>query len=622
MSQNKSRTLIRLRHRVQLAAAAAKYALRRGADAINAMQRVFMALSIVASFACVISLVIHVGYEHNAADYSLISHLMHIIQAIFCINVIFSYTLNIKATLQSARTIKWIVDIAVLLTLIPLIYPQPAKPWLPWLESVLYSNIFLYGTLAAYSIVTICYAIFRCVDRRTNPSLLLSLSFAVFIVIGTLLLMLPKSTNNGISFIDAFFVSTSAVCVTGLTPVDVSSTFTPLGLAVLALLIQTGALGVMTFTSFFALFFSGSASIFSQLMLRDVIYSKSLNSLIPTLLYILAFTISIEAVGAVLVFLSVHGTLGMDLTDEIVFSAFHSLSAFCNAGFSNLPDGMASPLLLGRNNSIYWITTFLIVAGSIGFPILVNTKDAITESVRRSIAHLRNKPEAPRTVHPFNMNTRIVLFTFMFLFLVGTAVFFILEYSNSLAGMSFGEKLTQSVFNSAVPRSAGFSSVNPAGFLNVTLVMVLFLMWVGGGSQSTGGGVKVNTLAAIWLNLRAIVTGTPSVTAYGRRIAVGSIRRANAVVAISIFSYFALSFMLLGLESDLPARAVLFESCSALFTVGSSLGITPLLSEPSEVLLCIAMFLGRVGIISLLTGVVDRKPKSGATFPTDNIIIN
>lgn len=604
------------------ASIAARYVLRRGADAIDTMRRIFMSFSILASFVCIIALVIHVGYEHNVSDYRLLSHVMHAVQAIFCINVIFSYTLNIKDTLKSTRTIKWIVDIAVLLTLLPLIYPHPAKPWLPWLEAILYSNIFLYGVLAAYSVVTICYSVFRLIDRRTNPSLLLSLSFAVFIIIGTLLLMLPKSTNNGISFIDAFFVSTSAVCVTGLTPVDVSATFTPLGLAILALLIQTGALGVMTFTSFFALFFSGSASIFSQLMLRDVIYSRSLNSLIPTLLYILMFTISVEAVGAALVFWSVHGTLGMELSDEIVFSAFHSLSAFCNAGFSNLPDGMASPLLLGHNNSIYWITTFLIIAGSIGFPILVNTKDAIKERFKRFVARLRNKPQAPRTVHPFNMNTRIVLFTFMLLFVVGTAVFFILEYSNSLAGMSFAEKLTQSAFNSAVPRSAGFSSVNPAGFLNVTLVMVLFFMWIGGGSQSTGGGIKVNTLAAIWLNLRAIVTGNPNVTAYGRRIAVGSIRRANAVVAISIFSYFILSFMLLGIESDLPARAVLFEACSALFTVGSSLGITSQLSEVSEILLCIAMFLGRVGIISLLTGVVDHKPKSGATFPDDNIIIN
>ncbi|MDE5685949.1 MAG: potassium transporter, partial [Paramuribaculum sp.] len=200
--------------------------------------------------------------------------------------------------------------------------------------------------------------------------------------------------------------------------------------------------------------------------------------------------------------------------------------------------------------------------------------------------------------------------------------FFILEYSNSLAGMSLSEKITQSVFNSAVPRSAGFSSVSPAGFLNVTLVAIMFLMWAGGGAQSTGGGIKVNTLAVIWLNLRAIVTGSPRVTAYRRTIAVGSIRRANAVVAISIFSYFLLSFLLLGLEPKIPTRILLFESCSALFTVGSSLGATPLLSVPSKLLLCVAMFLGRVGIISLLMGVVRTNPQTTAHYPSDSIIIN
>lgn len=396
----------------------------------------------------------------------------------------------------------------------------------------------------------------------------------------------------------------------------------PLGLSVLALLIQFGALGVMTFTSFFALFFSGSASIYSQLILRDVIYSKSMNSLIPTLLYILAFTITVELAGAALIFASIHGTLGFTLRQELVFAAFHSLSAFCNAGFSTLPGGLSNPVLLNSNVSLYWIMTLLIVAGSIGFPILVNTKDAVAAFAKQFFCRLRRRPAPAKALHQFNMNTKIVLFTFMLLLAGGSVLFFVLEYSNSLKGLPLAEKITQAVFNSAVPRSAGFSSVNPDGFLNVTLVMILFLMWVGGGSQSTGGGIKVNTLAAIWLNLRAIVTGAPRVTAYRRTIATGSIRRANAVVAISILSYTLLSFLLLGIEHDLPARAVLFESCSALFTVGSSLGITGQLCDTSKFLLCIAMFLGRVGIISLLIGVVKSSAATKAEYPSDNIIIN
>ncbi len=200
--------------------------------------------------------------------------------------------------------------------------------------------------------------------------------------------------------------------------------------------------------------------------------------------------------------------------------------------------------------------------------------------------------------------------------------FWLLENNNSLAGMSVFEKLTQSAFNSATPRSAGFSSIQPSGFLNVTIFMLLVLMWIGGASQSTAGGIKVNTFAAILLNLRAIITGKSKAVAFRRTVSVFSIRRANAVVALSILSYVFYSITLLLLEPGLPTRDLLFESCSALFTVGSSLGVTSSLSDSSLILLSTAMFLGRVGIISLLVGLAGRRHDSTAAFPSDSIIIN
>lgn len=220
------------------------------------------------------------------------------------------------------------------------------------------------------------------------------------------------------------------------------------------------------------------------------------------------------------------------------------------------------------------------------------------------------------------MNTRVVLVTWGVLFLAGTVMFLILENSNSLAGMSPWEKIVQSIFNSVTPRSAGFSSVAPGGFLNVTIILILFLMWAGGASQSTAGGVKVNTLAAICLNLRAIILGREHVTAFNRTVSTGSIRRANAVVALSIFSYLLYSTALMCLEPDLPTRDLLFEACSALFTVGSSLGVTGELCPASKILLSTAMFIGRVGIISLLSGCAGNRRELPARYPTDNIIIN
>lgn len=614
-----------LRHNLYLLSMSIHRASHRSIKAISATSASLMVLSALASVVCLVSLVIHAGYEHTVAEFIVIRRVLRFTQAIFTANVLFNLTFNLRNTIRNTKPIKWIVDAAILLTLLPWIYPHPDNPWLPWLEQMLYSNKFLYSILAAYSVVTLSYAIFKVVSRRTNPSLLMSCSFLIFILIGSFMLMLPKCTYHDISYVDSLFVSTSAVSITGLSPIDIPSTFTPLGIFILAALIQIGALGVMTFTSFFALFFSGSASIYSQLMLKDMVYSKSLNSLIPTLLYIMAFTFAIELTGAVLIFFSIHGSLGMDISDEIAFSAFHSLSAFCNAGFSTLPDGMANPLLLHGNISIYWIMSAMIIAGSLGFPILVNFRDAITLKLRRMrrlfIQH-HNEISEIRQVHTFNMNTKIVLVTFGLLFLFGAVIFFILEYDNSLSGMTLMEKITQSAFNSASPRSAGFVSVNPAGFLNITIIILLFLMWIGGASQSTGGGIKVNTFAAIWLNLRAIITETPRVTAFRRTIATGSIRRANAVVALSIISYLLFSIILLALEPHLPTKSLLFESCSALFTVGSSLGVTSQLSAPSEVILCIAMFLGRVGILSLLAGMARRRHHPEVTYPSDNIIIN
>ena len=594
----------------------------RSSDVIRAISSAFGILAFIGATGFVACFIIHTGYDHSPEEIDDLRRIVRIIQGVFAARVLFDLIFRFRHTLRTSRLLKWIADIAVLITLLPWIYPHPEHPWIPFLERFLYSTPFLYTALGVYSALTLSYGIMRSIGRRTNPSLLLSGSFLVFIFIGSLLLMLPNSTYAGIDYIDALFVSTSAVCITGLTPVDISVHFTPMGIAILAILIQIGGLGVMTFTSFFALFFSGNTSIYNQLLLRDMIYSKSMNALVPTLLYILGFTIVVELIGAFFIYLSIAGTLGPTPNDEIVFALFHSLSSFCNAGFSTLPDGMANPLLLHGNISIYWITSLLIIAGSIGFPILVNFKDAVFGYLRRRWRRLRHRSVGSRIVHSYNMNTKIVLVTFFALFVAGAVGFGLLENDNSLRGMSAIEKITQSVFNSATPRSAGFSSVNPAGFLNVTIVMVLFLMWIGGASQSTGGGIKVNTFAAIILNLRSIITGRHKVVAFKRTIATFSIRRANAVVALSILSYTFYSVTLLILEPEIPARALLFEASSALFTVGSSLGATSQLGAASEALLCTAMFLGRVGMISLLAGIAGRHHDSTVSFPADSIIIN
>ena len=596
--------------------------LRHSINAIRAITDTLSVVTFIAAVACVLFLITYMGYYHEPARIKTIFHFLHLIQGIFAFNVLFNFVFNTRKTFRDTKVIKWIVDIAILSTLLPLLYKQPENPWIKWLSDMLYGNRYLLATLFCYAVVDISYGIMHIMGKRTNPSLMLSCSFLFFIFLGSYLLMMPKCTYEGISYIDSLFVATSAVCITGLTTIDVATTFTPLGILILGLLIQIGALGVMTFTSFFALFFSGGTSIYSQLMVKDMIYSESVNSLLPTLLYIFMFTIVVEAVGALGIWWSIYDVLDMPAREQIEFSVFHAVSAFSNAGFSNLPGGMSYPALMNSDQSIYLVISMLVFAGSIGFPILVNFRNAFFEYIRKKWRQLRNRPVTGHPVHIYNLNTKVALYTTLIIFGVSIVLFFIFERNNTLAGFSLYDQIVQSIFNSTTPRSSGFVSVNPAGFLNVTLVFVLLLMWIGGASQSTAGGIKVNTLAAILINLRAIVLGHNKVTAFNRTIATASIRRANAVVTLSILSYFLFSMVIMLLEPQMSAKSLLFEVSSALFTVGSSLGVTPMLSATSKVVLICAMFLGRVGIISLLIGVTGNKHDHPVQYPTDNIIIN
>ena len=578
-------------------------------------------LATVGSLLCIVDLLLYVGFDHNPSDAGLLRKGLRTVQAVFACNVVAGFLKDPRAALRDTKLLKWIVDMGVLLTIAAWIYPRPAHPWIGWLDAVLYSRTFLFGVLAAYSLVNLSYTLIRVMSCRTNPSLLLSVSFLFFIIVGSLVLMLPKCTVVPLSYADSLFVSTSAVCITGLCPVDVSATFTPMGLLVLAILIQIGGLGVLTFTSFFAMFFSGGPSIYSQLMLRDMVYSRSLNALLPTLLYVLAFTLAIEAAGAVAIYFTVPQALGLEVNERIIFSAFLSLSSFCNAGFTNIAGGMSNPALMSGNQSIYIVCSLVVLAGAIGFPILVNFKDVVVLKFKKLRARIRGRRiSAP--VHVYDLNTKIVLATTSIILIVGTLGFFVLEYHNTLAGMSLRDKCAQSLFNALTPRSAGFGSVNPASFLPATLLLVMVQMWIGGASQSMAGGIKVNTLAVVLLNLRSVVHSHKGVPAWNRSIAIPSVRRAHAVLVLSLMAFIAYAFIILVLEPGQSVKALLFEVVSALFTVGSSLGITGELSVSSKVVLSTAMFVGRVGILSLLMGVLPHRRDASCHYPQDSVIIN
>lgn len=519
----------------------------------------------------------------------------------------------------------WVINVLLYLTLLPVLFKKPdaGDEGVYWTWMFFHSHYYRIAILLLYSLLQLSSSLVRLLGRRTNPSLILASSFLVIIFIGAGLLMLPRATYHGISWIDALFTATSATCVTGLVSVDVPSTFTLEGQIIIILLIQIGGLGVMTLTSFFAMFFMGNTSLYNQLVVGDMISSNSLNSLLSTLLYILGFTLAIEGIGMVIIWYSIHNTLGMMLQQEIYFAAFHSVSAFCNAGFSTLPGNLGNAAVMQNHNLLFITVSFLIILGGIGFPILVNLKETLFYYLR----YLKWKcfgrsSHFPKQVHLYNLNTRIVLIMTAILLVLGTLAIALYEWNNAFSGMEVTDKWVHAFFNATCPRTAGFVSVGLTTLSTQTLLLMIILMIIGGGTQSTAGGVKINVFAVILLNLWAVIRGANRVTIFQRELSDDSIRRSNAVLMLYLIILSAAIFVMSMLEPKASLMALTFECVSALSTVGSSLDLTPVLSTAGKSVIILLMFIGRVGAFTLLLGLIKQVKKRNYKYPSDNIIIN
>lgn len=593
---------------------------------VRILLRMMAVLTYMASLLLIVGVVYEHGFPLSATDISHLKILYKAVWIIFLIDVTLHIFLEYKGTKKNFRKLAWILSWLLYLTLVPVIFHRPDEEGaILYVWDFLGSKLYHIPLLLLFSFLNLSNGLVRLLGRRTNPSLILAVSFFVIILIGTGLLLLPRCTVEGgvLSWVDVLFTSTSAVCVTGLVPVDVSATFTPMGLTVIILLIQVGGLGVMTLTSFFAMFFMGNTSLYNQLVVRDMVSSNSLGSLLSTLLYILGFTMVIEGAGMVSIWLGIHGTLGMSLEEELAFSAFHSISAFCNAGFSTLPGNLGNPMVMTGHNSLYISVSLLIILGGIGFPILVNFKDIVLYHLRRFWKFVRTlKLDRHKKQHLYNLNTKIVLIVTLLLLVLGTLAVAAFEWNGSFAGMSVADKWTQAFFNATCPRTAGFSSVDLTSLSVQTILIYIFLMWIGGAAQSTAGGVKVNAFAVVVLNLIAVLRGTERVEVFGRELSHDSIRRSNATVVMSLGVLFLFIFVLSILEPKMSVMTLTFECVSALSTVGSSLNATPLLRDESKLLVALLMFVGRVGLITLMLGIVKQKKNTKYRYPSDDIIIN
>lgn len=579
------------------------------------------------TFLAALALIGGVVYEHGfiisegaEADLGV---LYRTVWGVFLVQTTMHIGLAYRETLKKYRTFTWVLNILLYLTLIPVIFFEPESGALKYFWLFLNNRIFQLILLLLLSLLRLSSGVIGLLGKRTNPSLILAGSFFLIICIGTGLLMLPRCTVDGISWVNTLFVSTSAVCVTGLVPVDVATTFTSLGQLVIIILIQIGGLGVMTLTCFFAMFFMGNTSVYNQLAVRDMISSDSLSSLLSTVIYILFFTLVIEGAGMLVLFLSIHGTLGMTVQQEMMFAAFHSISAFCNAGFSTLSENLGNPLVMQHHNLLYITISVLIILGGIGFPILVNFKHIAGYHLKRLFYFIRTgKRDRQRIRHLYNLNTKIVLLTTLILLTGGTIAILLFEWNGAFAGMSMPDKWVQAFFNATCPRTAGFTSIGLTSFSLQSLLLMLLLMFIGGAAQSTAGGVKVNAFAAAVLSLLAVIRGKSRVEVFRRQLSVDSIRRSNATLVMYLMILFLGVFVLSSLEPHASLLALVFECTSALSTVGSSLGLTPALGEAGKLFVSLLMFIGRVGVITIVLGFVPPQKHTKYKYPDDNLIIN
>jgi potassium uptake TrkH family protein len=436
-----------------------------------------------------------------------------------------------------------------------------------------------------------------------------------------MLLQLPNATVNGISMVDAFFTATSAVCVTGLITVDTATTFTTLGKVILLGLIQVGGLGIMTFTALLSYLAAGSVSFQSQLALKDMLNSKQMNNVIELVSRIIIVTIFFEAIGFLLIQWSISSSLSNDRIDNIFFSVFHSISAFCNAGFSTLSNGLYE-MPVRFNYSLHLTIALLVLLGGIGFPIVFSFFTYIREKTLNIFRRLMHLPVKQINTRILGINFKLAITTSAILLSVGFITYLLFEQNNTLAHHpTVWGKIVTSFFGSVTPRTAGFNTVDYT-ILNLPTVMVyLLLMYIGASPGSTGGGIKTTTAAVAFLNLGSIVRGKNRTEVFRTQISEHSINRAFAVIVLSLL-VLGLGILFIAVnDGDKGLLRIAFEVFSAFATVGLSLGLTSELSPMSKIVLIFVMFIGRVGALTILIAFVNQMKQSYYRYPTEEIIM-
>lgn len=449
-------------------------------------------------------------------------------------------------------------------------------------------------------------------QKRLTTTQIIILSFLFVILIGTLLLTTPLVSADGEAtpFIDALFTATSCVCVTGLVTVTTATHWNLLGHIVILILIQIGGLGVVAMTTVFTMLLGKKLSLSSRMLLGDAFNLDTLQGLVKFLRRVFKGTFIVEGIGALLylpAFVPEYGPKG------VWYSIFHSVSAFCNAGIDLL--GADSLIPYVHNVWVNVVTMALIVLGGLGFIVWFD----FIAIIRRRI-HKDNNGMG--ILQSLKLHSKIVLVMTTFLLVTGAILYFVFEYNNpeTIGNFTLGEKILASCFQSVTTRTAGFVTIPQKGLTTPSVMITLFLMFIGGSPVGTAGGVKTVTVAVIILTVLATVRGQEDVTCFKRRISGKTARKSLAVVLISFFASLVAIIAMLVLEHG-DAVDKIFEVYSALGTVGISRDYTSVVGLAGKIILCICMYLGRIGPITMVLVFTMRDKQISVKLPEENITV-
>ncbi|MBO5353284.1 MAG: potassium transporter KtrB [Lachnospiraceae bacterium] len=453
----------------------------------------------------------------------------------------------------------------------------------------------------------------RLLHIKMTTTRIIVLGFLAGILLGGFLLWLPVSSKAGqsISFVDALFVATTSLCVTGLTPVVMAEQWNYFGQVIILFLMQFGGLGVITFTTTVLLMLGRKITLKERMLIQDSYNLDSIAGVVKLTKRIVKGTLLIEAMGAVLysvVFIPEFGVL-----EGIWKSVFHAVSAFCNAGLDTI--GSSGFVVYQTNVIINVATMLLIVLGGLGFPVWWDVLDVIKSAKKKEILWRD-------TFRKLKVHSKLVLVMTLSLVFGGGLLILLFEYHNpqTIGTLSFGNKVMASLFESVTLRTAGFQTVPQEGLTEASTLLALILMFIGGSPSGTAGGVKTVTMIILILSMMAAVKGTDEVRAFHRKISDNYVRRAVAVIVVFFVALVAVA-MALSITEDGSFIDILFEATSAMATVGLTRGFTGSLTLAGKWIIILAMYLGRLGPITMALAFNAKKYEGKKTYAEGKVII-